>query len=126
MRRPVTVRGFQRVANLTAFGQEQALFRHGRTADVSAQPLEFVALAGFDRHTGVQGEARHVAGAASCPVLLIANRQGLEGLAMAVSAIKCSDQKSGYGSLVGNLIAEIPAPKNHSWFGRRHIAPAEP
>lgn len=76
--RPVTVRGFQGVADLAACGQEQALFGNGRTTDISAQSLELVALAGFDRHTGVQGEARHVSGTVSCPVLLIANRQGLE------------------------------------------------
>jgi len=57
---PITIRGFQLIANLAMIGQGQALFSNSRPGNVAAQTLQLVTLTGFGRHTGVQGESSHV------------------------------------------------------------------
>ena len=72
-------------------------------ADVSAQPLKLVTLAGFDRDNGMQGEPGYVAGTASCPALLIVSRQGLEREHLAAPM-------RANGNAVGDGVADQPPP----------------
>jgi len=78
VRGAVAVRGLQRVADVAARGEEQALFLHRCTADVATQPFEFLALIGLDRDAGVQRKAGHVAGHLGRPLLPATVRESLQ------------------------------------------------